>query len=789
MRRYPTELAGLALFLTAAAPAHAAERHDVNVAAGRLGDAIIALGRQTDSSIGLIDQSLADLPVRGVTGRLTAGKALDRMLDGGPARAQRQGASGWRIVRAPRRAPVVAALTPVAYSADDGEAAIIVTGAKRDVPLSRYPGAIEIVGGGLSSADSAGGTEAILSRVASLSSTHVGSGRNKLFIRAIADSGFTGPTQATTGQYLGDIRLTYAAPDPDLRLYDVAGVEVLEGPQGTLYGAGSLGGILRVIPNAPDVTAFGGQISSGVSATQYGAMGGDLSAVVNVPIVQDVAALRVVGYGIREGGYIDDLLRDLDDVNTTKVQGGRASLRILPNPEWSIDLGGVYQRIDSDDAQYASRSVGDLSRASPVEEGSLSDYWLGTVRIQRRWDDLMLVSTAGYVHHDLDERYDATVDKEPPSLFAQRNRTRLFSTETRLARDMRDGLGWLVGFSYLRSASRIYRSLGPVDLPVPATGVKNRISEWTLFGEASIEATPDVIVTLGGRFTSSRLSGTALDPIIFYPVAELARAEDEANRREQAFLPSLAALSDTLVPGATVFVRFQQGFRPGGLAVDDYRVRRFRNDRTSSVEAGIRSGLAGRDPISFAASVAYTDWRNIQADLTDRLGLPTTTNIGDGRIVTLEGRVTVLPIPDFSIDASAIYNDSRLDQPTPMLRTLSFAGQALSLPNVANVSGRLAGQYRIPLGPATMRLTASARYVGKSRLGIGPIFGREQGDYVDTGLSASLARGPMQWSIDVTNLLDSKGNRFALGTPFDLSGDDFTPMRPRTIRVGMDFRF
>jgi outer membrane receptor protein involved in Fe transport len=72
-----------------------------------------------------------------------------------------------------------------------------------------------------------------------LFSTQLGPGRNKLFIRGVADSSFTGPTQATVGQYLGDVRLNYNAPDPDLNLYDIARVEVVEGPQGTLYGAGS----------------------------------------------------------------------------------------------------------------------------------------------------------------------------------------------------------------------------------------------------------------------------------------------------------------------------------------------------------------------------------------------------------------------------------------------------------------------------------------------------------------------------------------------------------------------
>lgn len=88
-----------------------------------------------------------------------------------------------------------------------------------------------------------------------------------------------------------------------------------------------------------------------------------------------------------------------------------------------------------------------------------------------------------------------------------------------------------------------------------------------------------------------------------------------------------------------------------------------------------------------------------------------------------------------------------------------------------------------------LQLSGSARYVGKSRLGVGPILGREQGDYVDTALSAALTHGTVQWSLSLTNLLDSSGNRFSLGTPFDLSGDYVTPLRPRTVRLGLDFAF
>ena len=88
-----------------------------------------------------------------------------------------------------------------------------------------------------------------------------------------------------------------------------------------------------------------------------------------------------------------------------------------------------------------------------------------------------------------------------------------------------------------------------------------------------------------------------------------------------------------------------------------------------------------------------------------------------------------------------------------------------------------------------LHLSGAARYVGKSRLGVGPVLGQTQGDYVDTSLAASLRRGAVQYSLSLTNLLDSNGNRFSLGTPFDLNTDYYTPLRPRTVRLGVDFAF
>ncbi|CAN5329602.1 hypothetical protein BH10PSE12_BH10PSE12_02190 [soil metagenome] len=782
----------LAALLLVAAPAQAAERHDINVAPGRLGDAAIALGRQTGTSVGMSDQMLAALPVRGVSGTMSIGRALDRLTAGTGAKAVRIDARNWRIERVSvtRRPPAPALRTAMPSSEDAPAADIVVTASKRATPIAYYAGSVEIVTGGqFASGEAASGTAALLSRVSSLSSTHTGAGRNKLFVRAIADSGATGPTQATTGQYLGDMRLNYAAPDPDLRLYDVGGVEVLEGPQGTLYGAGSLGGIIRIIPNAPNLGQFGGQLSAGTSVTQHGAMGGDMAAMLNIPIVPERLGLRMVGYASREGGYIDDTLRGLDNVNAVDVQGARATLRFAPGDDWTIDLGGLYQRIDNHDAQYVSGDEGRLERQSPVRQNALSDYGLVNARIERRWDDLSFVSTTGYVRHALSERYDATPALGTPGLLHQRNRAQMLSTENRLARDLHDGLGWLAGMSYVESRARIRRTLGPVGVPLRATGVRNDLSEWTLFAEASIQPIRALILTGGGRLTRSRLSGTALEPIQALSSADLARAEAQADRHETTLLPSFGLLSD-VIPGASLFLRYQQGFRPGGLAVDDYHVQRFRNDRIATIEAGVRSGVPGRSPLALSASIAHTDWKNIQADLTDRQGLPTTANIGDGRIYTLEGRLTLVPLAGLTVDLGAIYNDGRLARPAAFLRALSYAGESLALPNVANLGGRIAVDYRAVLDNGDrLTLAGSARYYGRSRLGVGPVLGRGQGNYVDTALSGSWTRGPIQVSLALTNLLDAAGNRFALGTPFDVAGDDHTPMRPRTLRLGMDFGF
>jgi len=775
----------LAVLACFAAPAQAGDVRPINLPAGELRHAVATLGRQAGISVSVPDRAIWRARVPAVRGKMTARQALDRMLGGSGARAVALDARSWKIVKAAAPRLATPAPPPSVLPEDEppGED-IIVVASKREMPMRAYAGQVSRVEGEDFALGAAPGTEAVGSQVASVTSTHFGSGRNKLFVRGIADSSFTGPTQATVGQYFGDVRLTYNAPDPGLKLMDVAAVEVLEGPQGTLYGAGSLGGIIRVTRNAPQLEQTGAEVVGGVSFTQHGEPGADAGAVINVPLVEGAVALRAVGYASREGGYIDDVERGLADVNRLGTYGGRVMVRAAPGDDWTIDVGVTLQDIDGEDSQYADRNAPELSRRSSIAQPYSDSYRLGEVVIAKQWDDLRFVSSTGIVRQEIAERFDATIDPETPRAFDQTNKVDLISTEARLARPMRAGYGWIVGMSLLRNESELTRAIGPVGMPRPATGVRNRVDEGTIYAELSVEPVNGLTLSGGGRVTHSRLSGEGLD--VQRMLTAFERYAVEGDRTETTVLPSVSMVAEP-IDGVSLFARYQEGFRPGGLAVSDDFVRQFANDDVKTIETGVRYGVPGVDRFTLAATFAYTNWNNIQADFVDGQGLPTTANIGNGRIYSWDLRVGWRPLPGLTLDAGFVINDGEITDPQPAYRLATLA----ELPNVAEMGGRIGFDYRTFLSErADLRVNGWARYIGQSRLGVGPILGGPQGDYVDTALTARVGWERFGVTLGVTNVLDNVGNRFSLGSPFDLfRGDAITPLEPRTFRIGLDTRF
>ena len=756
-------LAATAILLSIPAPVLAAEERAFDVRGGSLSTVVPVISRQGGVSISVADARLWKARVRPVRGRMPVDEAIRRLLAGTDAHAVRVSATSWRIEQrpapqraraapAPRQVPQPRAREPAHDTVAAASETIIVTASKTDLPYSHFAGVVTQLDGGDLAFGGERGMDSILSRTATVSSTHLGSGRNKLFIRGIADSSFTGPTQATVGQYLGDIRLSYNAPDPDLRLYDVDNVEILEGPQGTLYGAGSLGGIIRVVPKAPDPRGTTIQTIAGLSLTQHGDPGGDIAGIANLPVGDNGHALRLVGYMITDGGYIDNPLSGQNDVNRVHIRGGRATFRFEAGDGWTVDAGGIYQAITSDDAQYADKDAPPLTRRSMIEQPAKARYGLGTLVLMKDWGDLRFQSSNAFIDHRLFERFDAslpddaeldgagpgvaigavdverlfapidiTPSRNVPRQLDQHNTTRMFASENRLWRPYHDGLGWVVGASFIANRAQQAREYAYGTLGTPLPGVTNRVTEWTGYAEATMELMPGLIAAGGLRLSHARLGGMAED--VSFALAEAGRATT-ASRNETDLLPSVSLLA-TPLDNLRLYARYQEGFRPGGLAVDGNFVRRFLNDQVRTWEAGVRFGDRRQTLLDATLSLSHSRWRDIQADFIDSNGFPTTANVGDGRITSLSGALAMRPSDALTFELGAVYNHSRVDNLSPQILPVFTAAPARlgRIPNVASHAVRGSVNYATIIGDEDFRINGWANYVGPSRLGIGPVLG------------------------------------------------------------------
>jgi Outer membrane receptor proteins, mostly Fe transport len=588
------------------------------------------------------------------------------------------------------------------------------------------------------------------------------------------------------GQYFGDLRTGYSGPDPDLKLVDIASVEVLEGPQGTLYGSGALGGIVLLKPNMPILGEASGTAASGVSMTWHGNPGYDASGAINLPL-GNRAALRIAGYQAREGGYIDNLATGDEDINSIDTTGGRAILTAELAPDWFVDVAGLAQRIDGADSQYADKQGRDLSRTSLVDQPFGSDFALAGLVVRKDTGPVRFRSTTGASWQDVDENFDASTDGNTRRL-GQQSKARAVSNETRLWRPMADGYSWLVGFSTVSHRYRVARELEEGGATIDLSGVENKVRETTLYGEFGLALTPRIEASLGARYTHSSLSGSGqhLSPLAF---AQL-RARD-ADRKEDRFLPSAALLVRPL-DALTVYARYQQGFRPGGLSIANDTVRLYRNDRLGTAELGMRLGQPGRDPIDLQASMTVSHWKDIQADFLDPSGLPVTDNIGDGRVYTVTFNGGAQLARGLRLETGLAWNDGKITHPTDMFRALLSGSDdgTTAIPNIARVVARGAIDWKVQVGDGwTLQANAYARYIGRSRLGIGQHLGEKQGQYVDSGLVMRLADDRKALSITVTNLTDEIGNRFAFGVPIATGADQVTPLKPRTARLGFELNF
>ena len=250
---------------------------------------------------------------------------------------------------------------------------VVVTAEKRDSTVQKTPISITAVSGAELEARGVSDFTSLARETPGISFKSSGPGQTEFAMRGLTSSAGISPT---VGFYVDETALSAPTKSAqgkmviDPNLYDLQRVEVLRGPQGTLYGSGSMGGTIKLITNPPELDSFSGSVQAIGSGTQDGGFNSGVNAMLNLPIAHDVAALRIVGTDKRVEGWVDRVVlnpfplpansaergdmtaapveRRIEDANSQHLQAARASLLVKPNDRLAIKPGFMYQRISMD---------------------------------------------------------------------------------------------------------------------------------------------------------------------------------------------------------------------------------------------------------------------------------------------------------------------------------------------------------------------------------------------------------------------------------------------------------
>jgi outer membrane receptor protein involved in Fe transport len=790
---------GLALLAAGAAPgvAEAAETRVFRLPAEPLEAALVRFAVQGGVSVGGLPVAGCSGRTRPVSGALQPSKALEALLPAGCG-FEALDAHSFRIVARPLAAPTPTVKRTAAEAAEAPRLdELVVNSEKRPELLSHTASAIGVLSA--ADVDALGGRsfDEIATQAVSVAVTNLGAGRDKIFVRGLSDGSFTGKTQSTVGLYLGDVPITYNAPDPDLRLADVDQVEVLRGPQGTLYGSGSIGGIVRIVPARPDPTQVLGSVSGEAMATQHGAPSEGVDAMVNLPLADGRAAIRAVAYSEENGGYLDNPVLHLSNVNYSRRSGGRiAGMAELPDG-WEVEAGFAHQSIATADSQYTQGLDGPLTRDASVREPFTNDFSEFGVTAQHSGGLVDVKVSAAYIDHSLVTRYDATgaFPAAGGSLLGQAfdedTHIRLWEGEGLVTSNTTGPLRWLAG-GFLSFSNEIdAAALQDVTQPGPARSVyqrRDQLSEAAVYGEVAYDLTARITATVGARWFVTRVDMRAGD----FDIAQTPVAPLHEHLTDTGIAPKLR-VSFAATPDVVIYAQVQEGYRAGGFnipaaaagATVERLARQFNPDHLWNYEVGVGLPLFN-DRLTLRGALFHADWWGLQTDQRLASGLPMTVNIGDGSNTGVEGEATWRPDEHLQVRGNLLLEDPSITRAANVFP----ARRDIGLPGVPYVMGATDVRYRWRIGRFEAETSAQVAYVGRSYLTFDGGLGNAMGGYATGRVAAALSAAVWRYTAFIDNVADERGNTFAYGNPFSRTrATQATPLRPRTVGVGLSRSF
>ncbi|MDH7975628.1 TonB-dependent receptor [Sphingomonas sp. AR_OL41] len=763
---------------------HAADRDIyIDLPAATLAQSIAALSTQTGVSIGT-EGGLPYLRTPDVRGRMSVARALDKLLSGTAWRARRVSPTAYRIVARPHYKPPPHYIVPD-YPYPAPIADVVVTARKIAEPESSLPGPVAVyVPTRANRSGASAGSRSVARTVEGLTAIDAGPDAGRLFIRGVADTPFSGYGQSPVSVEIDEARATFDAPDPDLRLVDVARVELLKGPQGPLYGTGALGGVYRVVLNAPNPAAPAARFRYDLGAVEAGGPGTSAEAMLNLPVANGQGAVRAVAYGELASGWIRNV-GGRAALNQTRTWGARLAGR-LDLGEWRVSLTGLTQSVAARDSRYIDRLGEDLVRTPRLREPRQGDIHQAAATVTGPLGAATLTFASSFTAQHIARTDDASASAAllgaaAPLAYHEERDYALVDQELRIASTADRRLSWIVGLSYLHSTITVAGALRPPNgATLDVLDLHRNVSEVAAYGEATLRLAPRLRAAIGAR--------------IFHSAAEDGRAENagkainansNANGASTFGITPSASLSLATSGGGLVYARVATAFRPGGLDPANTVTHRYDADQLSNIDIGVR-GTALRGSLTLDFGAYRTRWLHVQSDYLLPSGLLATHNVGDALIMGMEGSLAWHAGGGWTLSGGGTLQRARLTRAEDGTKLLTD----LRLPVVPDVAGRLALAWQHDWHGWSIEPSIAARYGGPSRLSFDPGLDRRMGGFGEADVALAATRGRMRATLSIDNLFDARGDSFAFGNPFSVRTEtQYTPTRPRsaTLSFAVDF--
>lgn len=732
---------------------------------------------------------------------------------------------------------------------------IVVTASKRgEMSVQDLPFSVQALSGNQLSELGATGIEDIAALVPGFTAYNAGSNQKKLRIRGISSSSESEP-QETVGVYLDNIPITGAGgtnnengATPDINLFDLNRVEVIKGPSGTIYGAGSMGGTVRYIVNEPSTDGFSGRAEVTGSTTKNGDESYAGNLMLNVPLGDSLAARLVVGQ--REvGGYIDNIVQTgvsdapkkgpQNDINADSVTSASVSVKWQASDRLSVLARYVRNEYEVDgegsidaDARIKlnpnyTPPISDLQQVRYIEEVNQDELDLYSLDIEYDFDTVTFASSTGYTERTTFDRQDTSI---VPMLFFGASPGQIggpaqlgapldndteyeqFTQEFRLSSNDSGNVSWLLGAYYFDLDKKFSQGgtivglddwlggltglFGTPDVPFESLTTQN-LEQMALFGEATWEFATDWMFTVGARWFDVEQDFLQVANGLINGGASTQGGEASETGVNPRFSLSHQASESTLF-----YATASKGYRVGGInqpvPLDAGTGCRdeleslgfaaapgsFESDSLWSYELGSKMEFQDRRG-RLNAALYYVDWQDIQARKQLACGFTFYANSAEAEVYGAEVDFQYQLTDAFMIAAAVGYNDASLSKDD-----LFFNAQKGSdVPGVSDLTYSLTARYDMNLMSMPMYVAADYRYMSEfnSLFDSGDPTNRTAGDFGLLNLRAGLNVSDM---VDVTVFVKNATDELEVtGTQSNLFGDYAFVTRPREIGVRLNIDF